>query len=108
MRFKKIIFVHLIILLLTLLTVRAGFSQGKGTGAVSFTGIIESISEDLKYIVINETRITLSPSTQVMDENGNKTRAEVLRPELYVAVEALQKRDGFLARKIVVKKRKGV
>ena len=108
MKPKKVAFLHLLVLIFILLIVRTGFSQGKGTGTLSFEGVIERVSEDLKYIVINETKIIISSSTQIIDEKGNAIKADVLRPGFRVAVQGLQKRDGFLAKKIVIRKRKGV
>jgi len=104
----KAAFLHLLVLILIVLLVRTGFSEGKGTGTISFEGVIESVSKDLKCFAVNETKIIISSSTQIIDENGNSIKAEVLRPGFYVAVQGLQKRDGFLAKKIVIKKRKGV
>jgi hypothetical protein len=108
MKPKKVAFLHLLLLIFILLIVRTGFSQGKGTGTLSFEGVIERVSEDLKYIVINETKISISWNTQIIDENGNAIKADVLRQQFSVAVQVVQKRDGFLAKKIVIRKRKGV
>ena len=108
MKPKKIAFLHLLVLIFILLIVRTGFSQGEGTGTLSFEGVIERVSEDLEYIVINETKISISWSTQIIDENGNAIKADVLRQQFSVAVQVVQKRDGFLAKKILIKKRKGL
>jgi len=108
MKPKKVAFLHLLLLISILLIVRTGFSQGRGTGTLSFEGVIERVSEDLQYIVINETKISISWSTQIIDENGNAIKADVLRQQFSVAVQVVQERDGFLAKKIVIRKRKGV
>lgn len=108
MNFRKILFASLSILLVTLVIITSGFPQGEGAGSASFTGVIENISGDLTYIVINETKISISLSTQIIDERGNVIKADVLRPQFSVAVQVVQTRDGFLAKKIVIKNRKGL
>jgi hypothetical protein len=103
--FKKILLVSLSVLLVTLMVVTTALSQGIGVGLVSFSGVIETISGDLKYIVINETKI-ISLSTQIIDESGNAIKSDVLKPQFSVEAQVVQMRDGFHAKKIVIKKRK--
>ena len=108
LNFLKMVLVSLSILLVTLMFFTTAFAQGMGVGLVSFSGIIESISGDLKYLVINETKIIISSSTQIVDERGNAIKADVLRPQFNVVAQVVQMRDGFHAKKIVIKKRKGL
>ena len=106
MNFQKILLVSLSVLLVTLMVVTTALSQGIGGGLVSFSGVIETVSGDLKYIVINETKIIISLSTQIIDERGNAIKSDVLKPQFSVEAQVVQTRDGFHAKKIVIKKRK--
>ncbi len=74
--------------------------------AISFSGMIENVHGDFRFIVINEVKVYVSSSTQIVDEYKNVLEARELKPRLVVTVEGSRNRNGFLAKKIIVKKRK--
>ena len=106
MNFKKIFLIEFAIFILTFLVFNLGFSQVKIGEATSFPGVIESIPADFKFIVVNEVRIYISPDTKIVNENGNILKIEELKPRFNVTIEAVRSKDGFYAKKIVVKKLK--
>ncbi len=57
----------------------AGLAEVMRTGAVSFSGIIENVHEDFRFIVVNEMKVFISPSTQIVDEYRNVLAARDLR-----------------------------
>ena len=106
MNFKKIFLIEFAIFILTFLVFNLGFSQVKMGETTSFPGVIESIPADFKFIVVNEVRIYISPDTKIVNENGNILKIEELKPRFNVTIEAVRSKDGFYAKKIVVKKLK--
>ena len=109
MKTRKTLLISLIILVMTFLMLTSIFSQVRAGETIPFTGVIKTISQDLKYILItDDIKIFISSDTKIFDRKGNSLKVNDLKPQLYVAVEAVQNRDGFLAKKIVIKKREGV
>jgi hypothetical protein len=100
MRFRKTIMIG-ILLIATVLWSLPGFSQDKAEKVVTFSGLIESISKDGTYIVVNEARVLVSGATIVSD-TGSVLGIGDLKPKLYVSMEAVQKPDGVFARKVTV------
>ena len=106
MNLKKIFLIEFAIFILTFLVFNLGFSEVKMGETTSFPGVIESIPADFKFIVVNEVRIYISPDTKIVNENGNILKIEELKPRFNVTIEAVRSKDGFYAKKIVVKKLK--
>jgi hypothetical protein len=106
MKLIKALWHGYLIFTMTLLFLNPGFSQVKIGEATSFPGVIESIPADFKFIVINEVRIYISPDTKIVNESGNILKIEELKPRFNVTIEAVRSKDGFYAKKIVVKKLK--
>ena len=106
MNLKKIFLIEFAIFILTFLVFNLGFSQVKMGETTSFPGVIESIPADFKFIVVNEVRIYISPDTKIVNESGNILKIEELKPRFNVIIEAVRSKDGFYAKKIVVKKLK--
>ncbi|NWF91964.1 MAG: hypothetical protein HXY46_03540 [Syntrophaceae bacterium] len=79
------------------------FSQVKVGETVSFTGMIERVQDDLKFIVIHEMRIFITTDTRIVDENGEMLKVDDLRPKLKVAIEGIRNPNGFLAKRILLK-----
>ncbi len=104
MKSKKYIVVNLIILTVTFLTLDAGYAQTKQNQAIIFPGVVEQISSDLKFIVVNEAKVSLSSNTQVMDDKGNGLTLYDLTRGRSINLEVVKKGSGFFAQKIVVKK----
>jgi len=98
---KKVFLITLVGMLLLTSIFSASLAE-----AISFSGMIENVHEDLRFIVINEVKVFISSSTQIMDEYKNVLTARDLKPRLYVTVEASRSQSGFFAKRIIVKKRK--
>jgi hypothetical protein len=107
MKIEKVLLTKSTILILILLILTPSFSQVKAGEIIPFTGTIKSISKDFKSIVIDNINIAISSDTKILDEKGNALKVNELRPELYVAIEALENPHVFLARRIVVKTFRG-
>lgn len=105
--FKKILGIQCVIFVLAFLLVNPVSSQTKKEENISFYGVIESVSEDLKFIVVNEAKIFISSSTRISDDMGNILKINDLKPKGHVAIEALRNQEKILAKKIVVKTSKG-
>lgn len=106
MKLRKTLWIEYLIFTITLLFLSPSFSQVKVGETISFPGVIESIEENFKFIVINEVRIFISPDTKIVDEEGDILKIEQLKPRLNVTIEAVRNPNGFFAKKIVLKKKK--
>jgi len=104
MKFAEVFLIQFVIIMLTLSLISPSFSQIKKERMIIYSGILELVSEDFKYISINERRISITPNTSVIDTKGNILKISELRPGLYVVVELIRKPDGSLEKRIVVKK----
>jgi hypothetical protein len=100
MKFKKV-FTISIFLLAMFWVIQPGFSQVKEERKVSFSGYIETIPKDLKYIVVNEARVFISDA-KIVDERGTVLKVDDLKPKVYVTVEGVQNPKGIFAKKITV------
>ena len=87
-----------------LFMVNFGFPQGKKEEIIIFSGIITRISNDYKFIVVNDMNILISYDTKIVNEKGKSLKINELKPELFVTVQGVQNPNGFLAKKIMVKK----
>ncbi len=105
MKFKRNIVINLIILTVTFLTLNSGFAQTKGSQTILFPGVIEQISADSKFIVVNEAKILLSSNAKIMDETGNNLTPYDLKCGSFVTLEVIKHGNGFLATKIILKAR---
>ena len=103
MRLQKAFLIIFILLTIAYVNVEPSSSQIKEDEIISFPGIIESVGESFKFIVVNEARIRISSSTNVVDENGNMLRIIDLKPKLPVTVEAVRNLEGLSAKKIIIK-----
>jgi hypothetical protein len=106
MKLRQVYFIYFIIFILTLLIPNPGFSQVKKEETISFSGFIDNIPADFKSIIVNERRIFISSDTKIVDEKGNILKIGDLKKRYDVTIEALQRSNGVVARKITVKKRK--
>lgn len=104
MKFAKVFLMQFVIIMLTLSLISPSFSQVKQEKVIISSGMIELVSEDFKYISINERRISISPNTSVIDTKGNILKISEVKAGLYVVVEFIRKPDGSLEKRIVVKK----
>jgi len=102
MKLQKILLLKLVILMMALITVSSGISQVKKEDPISFNGYIDSIPDHQKFIVVNEVRIFIIPSTQIGDAKGRTLGIEDLKIRSSVMVEGFKKLDGIFAAKITL------
>ena len=107
MNAKKSYLYHFTIFIIVFLILTPSFPQNKKGGAISITGVIESISRNYKSIVVDNRNVSISSDTKIFDEKGHTLKINHLKPDLFVAVEGIINPEGFIAKKIVVKKPKG-
>lgn len=81
-------------------------SQVKKERTISFPGVIENISSNLKFIIVNEAIIFISSDTKIINEKGNILSIYDLKPKSNIAIEVLQNQNGFFAKKIILRTQK--
>lgn len=101
---KNIFLMKFLIFILLFLVVNSSFGQAKKEEMIYFSGIITAISKDYKSIVVNHVNILISSNTKIVNEKGTILKINDLRPDLFVGIEGSKNPDGFVAKKIVVKK----
>ena len=101
MKLEKAYFIKSIMFMLTLLIFLPGM-QGIKQEAISYSGVIESIDKDFKFIVVSGTKMLISGNTKIVDEKGNILKMDDLKPKLSVVIEGVRGPEGFLAKKIVM------
>jgi len=101
MKLEKAYFVKFAMFMFTLLIFLPGI-QGIKQEAISYSGVIESIDKDFKFIVVNGAKMLISGNTKVMDEKGNMLKMDDLKLKLSVVIEGVRGPEGFLAKKIVI------
>jgi hypothetical protein len=101
---RKVLLIQFALVITISFVVQFGFAQIQKEGIIFFSGKITRISRDYKVLVVNEMNILINSDTKLVDEKGKGVKMSDLKPEVYVRVEGVQNRDGFLAKKIIVKK----
>jgi hypothetical protein len=101
MKLEKAYFIKSIMFMLALLIFLPGI-QGIKQESISYSGVIESIDKDFKFIVVNGAKMLISGDTKIMDEKGNMFKMDDLKPKLSVVIEGVRGPDGFFVRKIVM------
>ena len=101
MKSEKAYFIKSIMFMLALLIFLPGI-QGIKQESISYSGVIESIDKDFKFIVVNGAKILISGNTKIVDEKGNILKMDDLKPKLSVVIEGVHSPEGFLAKKIVI------
>jgi hypothetical protein len=102
MRLQRILLLKLIVVIVTLFILHPGFSQVKREEMISFSGTIDSIPKDPKFIVVNERRVYLSPNTKIANAKGSILKKNDLKRGFGVTIEGVQKPEGIFAEKITV------
>jgi len=102
MKLQKILLLTLVLLIITLVIFHPVFSQVKSEEIISFSGYIDNIPKDPKFIVVNERRVFISSNTKIASEKGSILKMNDLKIRLYVAIEGVQKSDGIYAEKVTV------
>lgn len=105
MKLEKSSFIKYAVFMLALLIFLPGV-QGFKLETANYSGVIERIDKDSKYIMVNNAKILISADVKIVDEKANILKAEVLRPKMSVVIEGIHGPDGFLANKIIVNKPK--
>jgi len=102
MKLQRIFLLKLVVVILTLFIFHPGFSQVRRDETTSFSGTIDSIPKDPKFIVVNERRVFLSSNTKIANAKGSILKRNDLKRGLGVTVEGVQKPEGVFAEKITV------
>jgi hypothetical protein len=102
MKLQRIFLLKLVVVILTLFIFHPGFSQVRSERTISFSGTIDSIPKDPKFIVVNEWRVYLSSNTRIANAKGSILKKDDLRRGLSVTIEGVQKPEGVFAEKITV------
>jgi len=90
-----------ILFMLTLMIFLPGI-QGIRHEATSYSGVIQNIDNDFKFIVVNGAKILISGDTRIVDEKGNTLKIDDLKPKLSAIIEGVRSPEGFWAKKIVI------
>lgn len=101
MKLEKAYLIKLAMFMLTLLIFLPGI-QGIKQEATSYSGVIESIDKDFKFIVVNGAKMLISGNTKIVDEKGNILKMDDLKPKLSATIEGVRSSNGFFVRKIVI------
>src|SRR5512139_827390 len=101
MKLEKASFIKSVGIMLTLLIFLPGI-QGIKQEGIPFSGMIESIDKDFKFIVINGAKILISENTKIVDEKGNLMKMGDLKLKLSIVIEGVRSPEGFLAKKIKI------
>ena len=102
MKLQRILLLKLIVVILTLFIFHPGFSQVRRGEVLSFSGTIDSIPDDPKFIVVNERRVFISSNTKMATAKGSILKRNDLKRGLGVSVEGVQRPEGVFAEKITV------
>ena len=101
MKSKKANLIKSVMFMFTLLIFLPGF-QGIKQETISYSGVIENIDKDFKFIVVNGTKNLISGNTKIVDEKGDILKMDDLKLKLSVVIEGVRSPEGFLAKKIVI------
>ena len=101
MKIEKGSFIKSVMFMLILLIFLPGI-QGIKQEGIPFSGVIESIGKDFKFIVINGAKILISENTKIVDEKGNSLKMDDLKVKLSVMIEGGNSPEGFLAKRIKI------
>ena len=102
MKLQNILLLKLIVVIPILFIFHPGYAQVKKEGAISFSGTIDSIPNDQKFIVVNETRVFISSNTKIANAKGSILKKDDLKKGFRVSIEGVQKPEGIFAGKITV------
>ena len=102
MKLQKILLLKLIVVIATLFMLDPGFSQVRRDEAISFSGSIDNIPKDSKFIVVNETRVFVSSNTKIASAKGSILKKNDLKQGQAVSVEGVPKPERIYAQKITV------
>ncbi len=102
MKLEKVSFIKSVMFILTLLIFLPGM-QGIKQEGTSYSGVIESIDKDFRFLVLNGAKMHVSQNASILDEKGNSLKKDALKPTLFAVIEGVTTSEGFLATKIVIR-----
>ena len=102
MKLQNILLLKLIAVILILFIFHPGYAQVKREGTISFSGTIDSIPNDQKFIVVNETRVFISSNTKIASARGSALKKEDLKRGSPVSIEGVRRPEGIFAERITV------
>jgi hypothetical protein len=102
MKLENVSFIKSVMFMLTLLIFLPGMQGIKHEGT-SYSGVIEQVDKDSKFLVINGAKMNVSQDTKILDEKGNSLKTDALKPALFAVIEGVTTSGGFLAKKIVIR-----
>ena len=104
MKSRKRIGIIVTVLTLTLLSFELSYAQVGNQKTILFPGVIEQVSVDSKFIVVNEAKIFLSADAKIIDQNGNSLALYDLKRGSSITLEVVKRGNTFLATKITLKR----
>ena len=102
MKLEKGSFIKSVMFMLMVLIFLPGM-QGIKLEGTSYSGVIEGIDKDFKFLVINGAKMHVSQDTKILDERGNSLKTDALKPAHFAVIEGVTTSEGFLAKKIVIR-----
>ena len=93
-------------LMLGLAMLTCGF-QAKKVDHLDVAGVVEKVDKDFNFIVVNDTKMLLTPKTIILNEKGEHIKPEGLKEKSKLLIETLSTPKGYVIRKITVDSAKG-
>ena len=104
MKSRKRIAIIVTALTLTILSLELSYAQVGKEKTIVFPGLVEQISADSKFIVVNEAKIFLSPDAKIIGQNGDSLALYDLKRGSSITLEVVKHGNAFLATKIILKR----
>jgi len=108
MSLRKIILTNFLIVLVICFSLNVGFSQGGKAETLSFSGVIQSVSKDNRSIVVDKKTFSITHDTKILDQNGKALKAENIKANADVAIDAISVRNGLQILKLVIIRDKAI
>lgn len=105
---RKYVFLLGCLCLINLLFFDLVHPQLKAGGHFFLSGIISEMSWDRNSIVVNGRKFILTSETEIVDQKGNKLPKEELKTNMEITIDASSDLKGFLLKRIVIIKDRGV
>jgi len=104
---KKVFCAWCMVLMVTAIGFHVSYGETKKEETQSFSAMVQSISGDRTFIVVNETRVFVTRDTKIVNEKGNPITVYELKPKMAITLEVFKKPKGFFAKKISIAGPKG-
>jgi len=107
MNLKKAFLIQCVVFLVFVALISPCLSEVKPVRGFPRAVVIQSVSPDFTYFVIDKEKYLVGKKTMIVDEKGNVLKISDLKPQLLVKVESIPtQRAGRLTKKIVVMERR--